>query len=111
MQNDTFQTLVALVGVKSVYSFVLSRPSLRKLQPDGTFLMVLVGVGLCIAAADIDRKRTNPSIEEYARRIKLFLLIGGIPVGVWQASQSVRAFKFMLERAQRGFDGNEPHWP
>ncbi len=109
---DTLQTLTALVGVKSAYSLILNQPRFRKLQPDATFAMVFVGVGLCIKAADIDRRRTNPSTDIYALRVKLFLLIGGLPVGIWQASQTVRAFRRLMARAYgEPRYGNQRHRP
>ena len=106
----TALVFLALFLVKSLYAVVLSHKRFRKLQPDGTWVLVAIGVGLCIAAAGIDRRFTNPSIEVFEVRVWLFLLVGGIPIAIWQIGRSARAlidwFKRVMERLN-GQPGDE----
>lgn len=87
----TLTIAAALFIVKALYAFVLSRKRFRKLQPDGTWVLVAVGVGLCLAAAAIDRRLTHPPIDVYEARVLLFLIVGGIPIAVWQIGKSALA--------------------
>lgn len=95
----TISIAVVLVLVKSLYAVLLSHKRLRRLQPDGTWVLVLIGVGLCILAAGIDRRLTEPSVAVFERRVWLFLLIGGIPIAVWQIGRTARALNLWFERA------------
>lgn len=107
----TILIAAALVLVKSLYAFVLSRKRFAKLQPDGTWVLVLIGVGLCILAAGIDRRLTNPSVAVFERRVWLFLLVGGVPIAVWQVSRTARALSLWFERVIGRIYGYTPENP
>lgn len=97
---------LGLFLVKSLYAYVLSRPRFAKLQPDGTWVLVVIGVGLCILAAGIDRRLTHPPVEVFEQRVWLFLGVGGIPIALWQLCRSITALhQWMQYLAQRtGYD-------
>lgn len=107
----TILIAAALVLVKSLYAFVLSRKPLAKLQPDGTWVLVLIGVGLCILAAGIDRRLTNPSVAVFERRVWFFLLVGGVPIAVWQIARTAHALSLWFERVIGGIYGYPPENP
>lgn len=103
----TALVFLALFLVKSLYAVVLSHKRFRKLQPDGTWVLVAIGVGLCIGAAGIDRRLTNPPIDVFEVRVWLFLLVGGIPIAIWQIGQSTHALINWFKRVM-GHDNDRP---
>ena len=97
----TLAIYIGLFIVKSLYAFALSK--YPRLQPDFTWFLVVVGVGICMAAAALDRRLTGPlRVEEYELRVWLALIVGGIPIAVWQIGTSVRAWTEVFRRLFRG---------
>jgi hypothetical protein len=73
-------------------------------EPDLTWLEVVIGTALCLAAPFADNRFNGPLTSEvYEQRVWLAFLIGGLPIIAWQIGQGVRAGQ-RLERRIRGHD-------
>ncbi len=71
-------------------------------EPDLTWLEVVVGVSLCLAAPYADQQYNGPLTSEvYQWRVWQAFLVGGFPIIVWQLGQSVRA-RLRVEQRIRG---------
>lgn len=72
------------------------------LEPDLTILEVIFGTVLCLAPAALDQRINGPLTSEvYEWRVWLGFLIGVIPIGIWQITQSIQA-RLDIERGIRG---------
>ena len=101
----TFQIYSALFLAAALYAALLA--SLRHVwEPDLTWLEVVIGVALCLAAPYADRQQNGPYTSEvYEQRVWLAFVVGGLPIVAWQLGQSVRA-RLRVERRIRGKHGN-----
>lgn len=88
----TFQIYAALFVATSFYAALLAW--LKHLwEPDLTWLEVVVGVAICLAAPYADQRQHGPLTSElYEQRVWLAFLIGGLPIVVWRVGASVRAW-------------------
>jgi hypothetical protein len=59
---NTFQIYAALFAATTVYAFVLSR--IPQIEPDLTFVEVIIGVAMCLYAAYFDRIWNGPYTAE-----------------------------------------------
>lgn len=97
----TFQIYTALFAATTLYAATLAW--LRHIwEPDLTWLEVVIGTALCLAAPYADQRLNGPlTSEAYEARVWLAFLIGGLPIVIWQLGQSVRA-RLRVERRIRG---------
>ena len=101
--TSTAAIFIYLIVIKTVYAYVLSRRPLRWLEPDYTWMLVLLGVAICIVAAAVDRRLNGPlSADVYEVRIWLALLWRGVPIAVWQIGKSARAWARIFRRIFEG---------
>ena len=100
----TLQIYIALLTATTVYAVLLA--VLRHLwEPDLTWLEVVVGTALCLAAPYADRQLNGPLTSElYEQRVWAAFLIGGAPIIIWQLAQSVNAWR-RIRRRIRGDHG------
>ena len=100
----TFQIYVVLLTTTTVYAVLLA--VLRHLwEPDLTWLEVVIGTALCLAAPYADQRLNGPLTSElYEQRVWAAFLIGGAPVVIWQLAQSVNAWR-RIRRRIRGDHG------
>lgn len=89
----TFVIYAYLLAATTVYAALLSR--LKHLwEPDLTWLEVIVGIAICLAAPYLDQRHNGPLTSElYEQRVWLAFLVGGIPIVVWRVGASVRAWR------------------
>jgi hypothetical protein len=94
----TFQIYAALFAATTVYAALLA--FLRHVwEPDLTWLEVVIGTALCLAAPYADQRLNGPLTSEiYEARVWLAFLIGGAPVVIWQLGQSVSAWRRIRRR-------------
>lgn len=101
----TVQIYAALFIATTLYAALLA--FLRHVwEPDLTWLEVVIGTALCLAAPYADQRLNGPlTSETYEARVWLAFLIGGLPIVAWQLGQSVRA-RLRVERRIRGNHGS-----
>lgn len=101
----TFAIYTCLFAATTLYAAILA--SLRHIwEPDLTWLEVVIGTALCLAAPYADQRLNGPLTSEvYETRVWLAFVIGGLPIVVWQLGQSVRA-RLRVERRIRGSYGD-----
>src|SRR5690349_3425891 len=100
----TFTIYLLLLIATTLYAIVLAQ--LPQLEPDLTWLEVVIGVCLCLAAPYVDRITNGPLTSEvYEQRVWLAFLIGGFPIIVWQIGKNVSE-RLQAERGIRGTHGN-----
>lgn len=100
----TLQIYAALLIATTLYAAALAW--LRHIwEPDLTWLEVVIGVAICLAAPYADRQLNGPLTSEvYEVRVWIAFLIGGLPIVVWQLGQSVSAWR-RIRRRIRGDHG------
>lgn len=89
----TIQIYATLFAAATLYAVLLA--NLKHLwEPDLTWLEVIVGVALCLAAPYLDQRHNGPLTSEmYEARVWLAFLIGGLPIVAWRVGSSVRAWR------------------
>lgn len=71
-------------------------------EPDFTWLEVIIGVVLVLAAPYADRLLNGPyTAEIYESRVWLAFLVGGAPIIVWSIARTVRAWRRISKRIWR----------
>jgi hypothetical protein len=102
----TFSIYCFLFAATTLYAVLLSR--FPKLEPDLTFVEVIVGVWICLLAAYLDRLWNGPlTSEAYEARIWLAFKVGGTPIVIWQLYKIIRAWRLWLNRIlSRIYGGN-----
>ncbi len=102
----TFDIYAALFVTTSLYAALLAW--LKHLwEPDLTWLEVVIGVAIVLAAPALDQRNNGPLTSEiYEQRVWLAFLIGGIPIVIWRVGASVRAWGRISQRIGKNHDGN-----
>lgn len=101
----TFQIYAALVAATTLYAWLLSR--IPQLEPDLTFVEVIIGVWICLLAAYLDRLWNGPYTSEvYEARIWLAFKVGGAPIIIWQLYKLIRAWRRILKHVLSRIYGN-----
>ena len=98
----TVEIYVALFATTTLYAALLAwlQQALR-LEPDLTWLEVIIGVTLCLLAPYFDQRWHGPLTSEgYEQKVWLAFIVGGLPIVVWQLSKSVRS-RIQVERGLR----------
>lgn len=104
--TSTLAIFAALFAVKALYAYILEK-RLRQLEPDYTWWLVFIGVGICVVAAGIDRRLNGPlTADQTELRIVIAMLWGGIPIGIWQAWKKHDAWRRVFQRI---FEGTITH--
>lgn len=68
-------------------------------EPDLTWLEVVIGVAICLAAPYYDRQINGPYTSElYEWRVWQAFLVGGTPIIIWRVAASVRAWVRIIRR-------------
>ena len=108
MNESTLGILAALFVIKAIYAAIIDQHP--QWQPDGTWLLVAIGVGLCVIAAGIDWRINGPyTNHQQEGMLVVFLLVGGAPVIFWQVIRSVQAWLRYVLRVLEGIaNGNAP---
>ena len=98
------QVYTALFVTTAAYAFLLSRFKYL-IEPDLTWLEVVIGVALCLAAPAIVARWANvPTWQAYEVLTWRAFLVGGAPIVLWQLGRMTRARR-LLERRIRERDG------
>lgn len=93
----TLQLYVLLFLTTALYAALLSR--IPQLDPDLTFVEVIVGVLICLYAAYLDRLWNGPMTAElYEERVWLAFKVGGTPIIIWQITKLIRAYYRIIRR-------------
>lgn len=93
----TFALYCFLFAAATLYALILSR--FPMLDPDLTFVEVIIGTALCLLAATLDRRWNGPlSSEAYEWRVWEAFIVGGTPIVLWQIGKSIRAWHAYLRR-------------
>lgn len=101
----TLQTYCGLFAITTLYAVLLSR--IPQIEPDLTFLEVIVGVAMCLYAAYFDRIWNGPMTSEvYEARVWLAFKVGGAPIIIWQLYKLIRAWRRITERIISRIYGN-----
>lgn len=103
----TFAIYTYLFAATTLYAALLAW--LKHLwEPDMTWLEVVIGVAICLAAPALDQRWNGPlSSELYELRVWQCFLIGGIPIVIWRVSASVSAWVRIGRRIfPKDHDGN-----
>lgn len=101
----SFQIYCALFAVTTLYALLLSR--IPQIEPDLTFVEVMIGVAICLYAAYFDRVWNGPMTSEaYEAQVWLAFKVGGAPIIVWQLYKLIRAWRRLLNRIQSRIYGN-----
>jgi len=89
---STFAIYAYLLAATTLYALLLAY-SKHLWEPDLTWLEVIVGVAICLAAPYLDLRANGPQTSElYEQRVWLAFLIGGLPIVVWRVGASIRAW-------------------
>jgi hypothetical protein len=95
---------LVLFFTTAVYAFLLSRFKYL-MEPDLTWIEVVVGVTLCLAApALVARWEGVPTWQAYEALTWRAFLIGGAPIVLWQIGRATRTWR-RVERRIRERDG------
>lgn len=88
----TFEIYTALFVATTLYAALLAW--LKHLwEPDWTWLEVVIGVAIVLAAPALDQRNNGPLTSElYEQRVWMAFLVGGIPIVIWRVGTSVRAW-------------------
>lgn len=102
----TLQIYAALFAATTLYAVLLA--TLKHLwEPDLTWLEVVIGVAICLAAPYADQRHNGPLTSEvYEQRVWLAFLIGGLPIVIWRVGASVRAWLRITRRIGKNHDGD-----
>lgn len=77
--------------VTALYALLLSY--FPKRDPDFTWLTVVIGVAICLAAPAIDQRSNGPLTSEvYEWRVWQAFLLGGAPIVIWRISATLYAY-------------------
>jgi hypothetical protein len=91
MQRSELITAIYIVLflAKTLYAVVLDRYT-ERWQPNWVFAMVAIGVGMCLVVPfTLLRLGLITTAAEYELATLAALVIGGIPVGVWQVARVI----------------------
>jgi len=104
----TFAIYSYLFAVTTAYAVLLAW--LKHLwEPDLTWLEVIIGVALCLAAPALDQRHNGPLTSEmYEQRVWLAFVVGGLPIVAWSIGKSVRA-RLQAEQRIRDHYDNTRH--
>lgn len=101
----SLQIYCGLFAVTTLYAWLLSR--IPQLEPDLTFVEVIIGVAICLYAAHFDLLWNGPyTSETYETQIWLAFKVGGAPIVIWQVWKLGRAWKRILEHILSRIYGN-----
>lgn len=104
----TFAIYSYLFIATTVYAVLLAWVK-HYLEPDLTWLEVMVGVAICLAAPFADARLNGPQTSElYEERVWLAFVVGGFPIVAWQLGKSIKA-RLQAERRIRGAHGITRH--
>ena len=95
---------LALFVTTALYALLLSKVK-HLIEPDLTWLEVVIGVALCLAApAIVARWSGVPTWQAYEALTWRAFLIGGAPIIIWQIGRATRTWR-RVERRIRERDG------
>lgn len=95
---------ISLFLATSLYAFLLARFKYL-IEPDLTWLEVVVGVAICLAApALVARWMGVPTWQAYEALTWRAFIIGGAPIVLWQIGRATRTWR-RVERRIRERDG------
>lgn len=89
----TVQMYVTLFAATTLYAVLLATLK-HLLEPDLTWLEVVIGVMICLAVPYLDQRHNGPLTSEvYEQRVWLAFLVGGLPIVIWRMGASARAWR------------------
>ena len=97
----TFDIYLVLFLVTTGYAVLLAWFK-HLWEPDFTFIEVIVGVAMCLAAPYADRLLNGPyTAEVYEARVWAAFFVGSAPIVVWSLARTVRAWRRISQRIWR----------
>jgi hypothetical protein len=105
----TFQIYTTLLMTTTLYAALLAW--LKHLwEPDFTWLEVIIGVAICLAAPAIDQRQNGPLTSElYEWRVWQCFIVGGTPIVIWRVAASIRAWKRIGQHILRNHGNTTDH--
>lgn len=97
----TIDTYILLFVVTTIYAGLLAWKK-HVWEPDFTWLEVIIGVVICLAAPAADVRVNGPyTAEAYEARVWLAFVVGGAPIVIWSIARTVRAWRRISQRIWR----------
>lgn len=89
-----------LMVVTSIYAVVLDRYK-ELLEPDGTWIEVVIGTTICLAFAAWRGREVGGDWRDYETGVWLAFIFGGLPVVVWQVGRMLWRYRNIVRYARR----------